>query len=373
VNGRGTKTAKDRRAYWAMVMPSFLIYLFVFGFPIILANVLSLSNYGGGKMFGGAPWRITGFQQYLRLFTDPYFWNALKNNIYIVLISVFGQLPLGFIFAYLIYRKTVKFGEFWQGVLYVPAMISTIVVGILWSIIFSPYGPIADTANHYYADAYSAKISEIFQATGGLSDPDALTERIIKASPSTINTVFSDPSVDLKDFLLSYETGDMVTLQKDLVNLLAPRWNADFLSKNNVAMIPICFVTLWMWVGTYLLIFLANMQKIERSIIEAAQIDGASEMQIMERIVLPSLSKVIANSAILCISGSLSGFALILAMTGGGPARVTQVLSIYMYDKAFMGASDYPLANAIAIMIVLFSLLLVALMFAFERRFGGKE
>ena len=133
-----------------MVLPSFLIYLFVFGFPIILAIVLSLSNYGGGKMFGGAPWGITGFQQYLRLFTDPYFWNALKNNIYIVLISVFGQLPLGFIFAYLIYRKTVKFGEFWQGVLYIPAMISTIVVGILWSIIFSPYGPIADTANHYY-------------------------------------------------------------------------------------------------------------------------------------------------------------------------------------------------------------------------------
>lgn len=356
-----------------MVLPSFLIYLFVFGFPIVLAIVLSLSNYGGGKMFGGTSWGITGFRQYQRLFADPYFWNALKNNIYIVLVSVFGQLPLGFIFAYLIYRKTVKFGEFWQGVLYVPAMISTIVVGILWSIIFSPYGPIADIANHYYASAYSAKIAGIFQATGGLSNIDALTNQIIKASASTINTVFSDPFVDLKDFLLSYDPGDTVTLQKDLVNLLAPRWNADFLSRNNVAMIPICFVTLWMWTGTYLLIFLANMQKIDRGIIEAAQIDGASEMQIMGRVVLPSLSKVIANSAILCISGSLSGFALILAMTGGGPARVTQVLSIYMYDKAFMGAPDYPLANAIAMMIVLFSLVLIGIMFALERRFGGKE
>ncbi len=87
---------------------SFLIYLFVFGFPIVLAIVLSLSNYGGGKMFGGTSWGITGFRQYQRLFADPYFWNALKNNIYIVLVSVLGQLPLGFIFAYLIYRKTVK-------------------------------------------------------------------------------------------------------------------------------------------------------------------------------------------------------------------------------------------------------------------------
>ncbi|MCE5257341.1 MAG: sugar ABC transporter permease, partial [Spirochaetaceae bacterium] len=253
------------------------------------------------------------------------------------------------------------------------AMISTIVVGILWSIIFSPYGPIADIANHIYASNYSAKIAEIFRTTGGLSNIGALTDQIIKASASTINTVFSNPNVDLKEFLKSYSPAEVNVLQKDLVNLLAPRWNADFLSKNNAAMIPICFVTLWMWTGTYLLIFLANMQKIDKQIIEAAQIDGASEMQIMSRVVLPSLSKVIANAAILCISGSLSGFALILAMTGGGPARVTQVLSIYMYDKAFMGAPDYPLANAIAMMIVLFSLLLVGIMFALERRFGGKE
>lgn len=368
-----TKAKRNRSAYWAMVLPSLLLYLFVFGFPTILAIVLSLSNYAGGTMFGGAPWRITGFQQYQRLFTDPYFWNALKNNVFIVLISVFGQLPLGFIFAYLIYRRIVKFGEFWQGVLYVPAMISTIVVGILWSIVFSPYGPLADIANHSYASTYSAKIAGIFQATGGLANIDALTERIIRASASTITKVFTDPAVELKQFLLSYNLGDSVTAQKDLVNLLAPRWNAEFLSKNNIAMIPICFVTLWMWTGTYLLIFLANMQKIDRQIIEAAQIDGASEMKILRHVVLPSLSKVIANSAILCISGSLSGFALILAMTGGGPARITQVLSIYMYDKAFMGAPDYPLANAIAVMIVLFSLLLVGLTFAFERRFGGKE
>lgn len=356
-----------------MVLPSYSLFLFVFAFPIALAIILSLSNYSGGKMFGGEPWKITGFQQYKKLFADPYFWNALKNNIYIVLISVMGQLPLGFVFAYLIYRKVVKFGAFWQGILYVPAIISTIVIGIMWSIIFSPYGPIADLANRLYRSIYSAKVAELFRSASALTITDDLVDKIIKISSRTIGTVFSNPRVELKEFLLSYSPNQLIMARQDLVNLLAPKWNAEFLSQSDIAMIPICFVTLWMWTGTYLILFHANMQKIDVQILEAAEIDGASEMQVMRFIVVPSLSGAILNAAILCISGSLSGFALILAMTGGGPARVTQVLSIYMYDSAFMGAPNYPLANAIAMMIVLFSLALILMVFALEKRFGGKE
>lgn len=356
-----------------MVLPSYVLFLFVFAFPIAIAIILSLSNYGGGKMFGGEPWKITGFQQYKKLFADPYFWNALKNNIYIVLISVLGQLPLGFVFAYLIYRKIVKFGAFWQGILYVPAIISTIVIGIMWSIIFSPYGPIADLANRLYRSSYSAKMAELFRSASALTITDDLVDKIIRISSRTIGAVFSSPRVELKNFLLGYGPDQLAMVQQDLVNLLAPKWSAEFLSQRDVAMIPVCFVTLWMWTGTYLILFHANMQKIDVQILEAAEIDGASEMQVMRFVVAPSLSGVILNATILCISGSLSGFALILAMTGGGPARVTQVLSIYMYDSAFMGAPNYPLANAIAMMIVLFSLALILIMFALEKRFGGKE
>ncbi|PKL24110.1 MAG: hypothetical protein CVV47_12415 [Spirochaetae bacterium HGW-Spirochaetae-3] len=324
-------------------------------------------------MFGGEPWKIVGFEQYGKLFADPYFWNALRNNIYIVLISVFGQLPLGFLLAYLIYRKIVKFGGFWQGILYVPAIISVIVIGIMWSIIFSPYGPIADAVNRVYSSAYSAKVSALLRSPGGEGVTDELVDGIIDISGSTVGDIFSDPRADLKDFLQSYEPEDLPMLKEDLVNLFAHKWNADFLSKPGVAMIPILFVTLWCWTGVYLIIFHANMQKIDTQIIDAARIDGATEMQVMGRIVLPSLSGTLLNAAILCISGSLSGFALILAMTGGGPARVTQVLSIYMYDTAFMGAANYPLANAIAMMIVLFSLVLILITFGVEKAFGGKE
>jgi ABC-type sugar transport systems, permease components len=52
---------EEKRAYWAMVMPAFALYLLVMAFPIILSIMLSVSNYSGGKMFGG---RKMGIRRY---------------------------------------------------------------------------------------------------------------------------------------------------------------------------------------------------------------------------------------------------------------------------------------------------------------------
>jgi ABC-type sugar transport system permease subunit len=370
---RRWKAMEERRAYWSMVCPAVILYVFVFAFPIVISIIISLSNYTGGKMFGGEPWRISGFHQYLRLARDPYFWLAMKNNIYIVLISVFGQLPLGLIFAYLIYRRIVKFGEFWQGILYMPAIISVIVIGIMWNIIFSPYGLIAEVMNRLYAAAFSRQVERIFSEAGGFQITDEVVDRLIAASGPSATHIFADPAAELKALFEHYSPYQFAVLKQDLVNLLARKWSVAFLAKRDVAMFPILFVILWQWTGMYLILFLANMQRIDSGIVEAARIDGASEGQIIRLIMLPMLSRVMVNAAILCIAGSLNSFDLVFAMTGGGPARVTQLLSIYMYDRAFMGAPDYPLANAIALAIVLFSLILIVMTKIVEQRYGGRE
>jgi ABC-type sugar transport system permease subunit len=371
---RGLSTrGEEKRAYWAMILPALVLYLLVMAFPIVLSLVLSLSNWNAGQLFGGERWRITGFQQYERLARDPQFWLALKNNIYIVIVSVFGQLPLGFIFAYLIYRKIVKFGDFWQGVLYMPAIISVIVLGIMWGIIFSPTGVIADVMNKLYANGFTRDLERIFGAAGGFTVNDEVVRRIVAASDPKALTIFANPVAELKDLLVTYTPEQFEVLKGDLVNLLARKWTPDFLAKRDLAMLPIMFVVLWCWTGMYLILFLASMQKIEISILEAARIDGAGEGQVMGRVVLPLLSGVLVNAAILCISGSLNSFALIYAMTGGGPARVTQLLSIYMYENAFVGTPNFPLANAIAMSIVVFSIVLIVLTKLAERRWGAKE
>ncbi|MEN6499243.1 MAG: sugar ABC transporter permease [Rectinema sp.] len=364
---------EEKRAYWAMVMPSFALYLLVMAFPIILSVILSVSNYSGGKMFGGEPWGFVGFDAYVRVFTDPWFWNALKNNLYIVLVSVFGQLPLGFIFAYFIYAKIVKAPGFWQGVLYVPNIISVIVVGLLWQTIFSPHGPIGEIVNYFRVANFQAQLESIFNTAGGFSLSDEVLHNILNLAGPAGQSMFSDPVPELRDLLSSYQGQPMSDIYTALSNLFVQKWSPAFLTKPDVAMLPVLFVILWMYTGMYLILFLANMQKIDAQIVESARIDGANEGQVMRFIILPALSGTIVNSAILAISGSLSSFALIFAMTGGGPSRVTEILSIFMYNNAFLGRPNFPLANAISLIMVLISIALIVLTKAVEKRYGGKE
>lgn len=284
--------------YWSMVLPGFLIYFAVMAFPTVFSVFLSISDYKGGALFK-VPISIKGFDAYRKIFQDEYFYLALKNNMYIVLVSVFGQIPLGFVLAYVLERGMVKFKDFFQTMIYLPCVISTVVIGILWKSFFSPNG--------------------------------ALT---------------------------------------DLIRIFDPMYEA---AVSNHPMLKVLFVILWMYTGTYLIIFMSNLQKIDTSIIEAAKIDGASEMQVLRKIILPCLSGVIVTSAILAISGSLKSFDLIYVMTSGGPANRTSVLSLYMFDKAFKGAPDYPVANAISTVMVVISFILIGVTKAVEKRFGGRE
>jgi raffinose/stachyose/melibiose transport system permease protein len=236
------------------------------------------------------------------MFTEPIgnFYLALKNNMLIVAVSVFGQIPLGFALAYLLNRKLIKGTNFFQTMIYLPNVISPVVIGILF-----------------------------------------------------------------KNFYLNQNSVYM-----EIVRFFKP--GAEF-TLNNTPMIPVLVVILWMYTGFYMIIFMANLQRIDTSIIEAARIDGAKETQILSRIVLPALSGVIVTCAILAIAGSLKSFDLIYIMTAGGPAGRTRVLSLYMYLSAFQGSPNYPLANAISTIMVLISFALIIITRRVEKVFGGKE
>lgn len=287
------------KAYWMLVLPAVLFYFAVMTFPTIFSIILSITNYKGGQIFGNPDIGFAGLKNYIKVFNDSYFYLALKNNMYIVLVSVIGQLPLGFALAYILSRGLVKGTDFFQTMIYLPCVISTVVIGILWQSFFSAHGAFVEIMT------------------------------------------FLNPAFE---------------------------W-----SMNNAPIIPVLFVLLWMYTGTYLIIFLANLQKIDVAVIEASKIDGASEWQTLRHIIFPALSGVFVTSAILAISGSLKSFDLIYVMTGGGPARQTTVLSIYMFDKAFRGTPDYPMANAISTIMVLISFVLIIVVQVLERRFGGKE
>ncbi len=298
-----TTKGEKRLAYAVFVIPAVLIYLAVVAFPTIFSVLLSLTNYNGGPIFGNPDIQFVGLKSYLWMFTEPAgnFYTALKNNMLIVGVSVFGQIPLGFILAYILSRKLISRGnDLFQTMIYLPNVISSIIIGVLFNAII------------YGRNSVLMDVRRIF-------------------NPAAVYTISDKP------------------------------------------MVPVLIVILWMFTGFYMIIFLANMQRIDPAVIEAARIDGAKESGILWYITLPALSGVIITTAILAISGSLKSFDLLYAMTNGGPAGQTRVLSLYMYQSAFQGAPNYPLANAISTVMVLISIVLIIVTMGLGRAFSEKE
>jgi len=288
---------EKRVSYLILVAPALIIYLFVMAFPTVFSVALSLTNYSGGKIFGNPRLNFAGLKAYATIFSDPYFFMSLKNNLWVVIMSVFGQIPLGFILAYILSRGLIRGTDFFQTMIYLPNVISSVIIGILF--------------NNFFLTSNSV-VLEIQR--------------------------FFNPA-------------------------------AEFMVNKN-PMLPVLLVMLWMYTGTYLIIFMANLQKIDVSIIEASKIDGANEIQTLFYIILPAMSGVIVTTAILAISGSLKSFDLIFVMTQGGPAHRTSVLALYMYEKAFRGAPNYPVASAISTVMVIISFILIGIIRRVEKQFS---
>jgi len=285
--------------YMAFVLPAVSVYLAIIAFPIISSVGLSFTDFNIYKNL--ATW--TGLANYIKIFKDPVFWFSMRNNFIVIFVSVFGQIPLGFGLAYLIYRKLVKRSGFFQAMVFLPTVISTIIIGILWSKMFSPIGVV----------------------------------------PKIIQSITNNPN-----------------------------YSMTIMNNKQLAMIPIGFVLLWVYTGTYLIIFLANLQNIDPNIIEAAQIDGATDGQIFIKIIVPQLYGVIVLTSILAISGSLKSFDLLFAMTGGGPAYYTNLLALYMYQKSFI-FYDYGVGSAVSTVMVFLSIILVILIRFIRRKVETME
>jgi len=140
--------------------------------------------------------------------------------------------------------------------------------------------------------------------------------------------------------------------------------NPDYVVKifesETYAMLPVLVVLLWQHTSLYMVIFLANLQRIPSSVFEAAVIDGAKESTIITKIVLPALSPVIFTCSVLAISGSLKSFDLVYAMTAGGPVNYTYVMALYLYQHTFT-FHNYGKGSAVSIIIVILSVGLISL------------
>jgi glucose/mannose transport system permease protein len=285
---------RDRWIAFLLILPSIiLIAIFVYGF-IAWTTRVSLSKWDGVQ----PDYTWVGLDNYRNLFTEAGgvaakrfsigMWNTFFFTIFFLLICV----VIGLLLAVLLDQKVKGEGIF-RTVYLFPMALSFVVTGVVWQWIFAP-----GTA----------------------------------ARPRGINALF--------------ETLGLYSLQW--------KWYTDTTSIGpfHVALIPVIIAASWQLIGYTMAMYLAGLRGVPEELREAARVDGATEVQIYRNIILPILSPITLSALIILGHISLKIFDLIYTMTGKGPAFVTDVPGIFMFETTFQG-NHYSQGAAISMIMLL--------------------
>lgn len=147
------------------------------------------------------------------------------------------------------------------------------------------------------------------------------------------------------------------------VGIRGPNWLTD----PQWAMVAIIIVTIWKSLGFNMVIFLAALQDVPRSLYEAARIDGAERWAEFRYVTLPMISAPMFFVILVSMINSFQVFDLVYIMTRGGPGRATSVIVQYIYENAFQ---QFQMGYASAIATVFFVIVaaLTLVQWYFRRR-----
>ena len=141
------------------------------------------------------------------------------------------------------------------------------------------------------------------------------------------------------------------------------------LANTQTAMVAVLIVIVWKYFGFHMMLYIAALQGMDRSLIEAARIDGATRPQLLRYVVIPTLYPTIRLSVFFSIVGSLQLFDLVMPLTRGGPADSSNTLVTFLYNN---GISRMRVGYGSAIGVILF-VICVTFAFTYKRWFMRDE
>lgn len=280
-----SKALRPRNAViYGLLAPGLVIFTVCCIMPLFVAVYNSFFDWNGG------PKRtFIGFQNYGELIQDQAFWSAFMNNLTFIFWTVIGQIGIAFLIAMLLQSRILKFKNLHRTVIFFPVVLSAVVVGFLWRIMYnSEYGI----------------VNTLMRGLG--------LERYIQ---------------------LWLDNPDIV-----IGSLAVPK--------------------VWQFIGYYLIILLAAIQGIDQSVLEVAELDGATGWKKSFYIVMPLIKSTLIVTVMLCISGNMKTFDQIFVMTGGGPGTSSEVVALYAYNIS-MNRMRYGYGSTAAIGILVLSLGLI--------------
>lgn len=206
-----------------------------------------------------------------------------------------------------------------------------------------------------------ALISVIVQVFGGMVVAAILEDPLFRRFAPLLRTVYFIPVLIsmtvislLFSFILNPETG---LVNSALTAIGLESWTRGWLGDSATAIYAVIAVSQWQSIGYTTMLFVVAIQKIPVELYEAARMDGANKIQSFFHVTVPELREVRFVLLLQCIAGSILIFTEVYIMTAGGPGYSSQVLSTYLFQKAFF-SNEMGYASAIANVILVLSVIL---------------
>ena len=288
---------KKKSPLIVFLLPAFafiIVFLYYPFFQNILNTFLSIGGLGRAPEGMNTPW----YENYVRLFTDPYMRIAMKNTAILIVCTVVFQVGIALILSLLV--DNVKHGhQFYRTVYFFPIVISATALGLMFNLIF----------------LYKGGMINQFLLKLGLLHSE------VKSNGKMI--------VDWLDW-------------KDTKHFMTTMF------------MPV----MWQYVGFYFVILITGINNIPTDLYEAAALDGADGWKKTRYITLPLLRNVLRTCLVLAITGALKVFDLPWVMFGAGmPENQGWLTGTYMYDQTFNRMNvDY--GSTIAVLIVVLGIIL---------------
>jgi len=144
-----------------------------------------------------------------------------------------------------------------------------------------------------------------------------------------------------------------------------PNWLGD----PHLALLAVCIVTIWGSLGLNIVIFMAGLQNISPSVIEAARLDGAGPVAMLTRIRLPLLSPIVFFSSVVAFISSLQTFDTVFVLVQhAGPDNATRTIVYHIYDLGF-GKFQFGLSSAASVILLVLTLVITGIQFAAQKKF----
>ncbi|MER6916423.1 sugar ABC transporter permease [Streptomyces sp. NPDC000594] len=287
-----------------------IVYILFLIWPFLQAFQISMTDWSG--LSGTA--NFVGLENFERLWESDDFWNALTNNVYMLILVPLVTLGLGLFFAFMLNvggkrRKNevvtgVAGSKVYKFVFFFPQVISIAIVAVIWANIYNP-------------------------------DPN----------DGMLNALLGSVGLD--------------------------SWQSSWLGEKSIALWCISAVMVWGHVGFYVVLFSAAMASIPRDIYEAALLDGANRFHTFFRITLPLLWDTVQTGWVYMGIIALDAFALVQIMSvgPGGPDGATDVMPLRLYQTAFRDSQfGYASAMGVAMLVVTMTFALLTMRFARRER-----